>query len=36
MGFDKDDLIDSIICLSATDKRALWVIGRTPIIALSL
>ena len=36
MGFDKDDLIDSRIRLSATKKGALRVIGRTPIIALNL
>ena len=36
MGFDKDDLINSRIRLSAANKRALWVIGRTPIIALNL
>ena len=36
MGFDKDDLIDSRIRLSAANKGALRVIGRTPIIALDL
>ena len=36
MGFDKDDLIDSRIRLSAANKGALRVLGRTPIIALSL
>ena len=36
MGFDKDDLIDSSLQLSATNKGALRVIGRTPIIALNL
>ena len=36
MGFDKDDLIDSRIRLSAANKGALWVLGRTPIIALNL
>ena len=36
MGFDKDDLIDSRIRLSAANKRALRVLGRTPIIALNL
>ena len=35
-GFDKDDLIDSRIRLSAANKRALRVLGRTPIIALNL
>ena len=34
MGFDKDDLIDSRIRLSAANKGALQVLGRTPIIAL--
>ena len=33
MGFDKDDLIDSRIRLSAANKGALRVLGRTPIIA---
>ena len=36
MGVDKDDLIDSRIRLSAATKRALRVLGRTPIIALNL
>ena len=36
MGFDKDDLIDSRIRLSAANKGALWVLGRTPKIALNL
>ena len=36
MGFEKDDLIDSRIRLSAANKRALRVLGRTPIIALNL
>ena len=36
MGFDKDDLIDSRIRLSAANKRALRVLGRRPIIALNL
>ena len=36
MIFDKDDLIDSRIRLSAANKGALRVIGRTPIIALNL
>ena len=36
MGFDKGDLIDSRIRLSAANKGALWVLGRTPIIALNL
>ena len=36
MGFDKDDLIDSRIRLSAENKGALRVIGKTPIIALNL
>ena len=36
MGFDKDDLIDSRIRLSAANKGALRVLGRTPIIALNL
>ena len=35
MGFDKDDLIDSRIRLSAANKGALRVLGRTPIIALN-
>ena len=35
-GFDKDDLIDSRIRLSAANKVALQVLGRTPIIALNL
>ena len=36
MGFNKDDLIDSRIRWSAANKRALRVLGRTPIIALNL
>ena len=36
MGFDKDELIDSRIRLSAANKGALRVLGRTPIIALIL
>ena len=36
MGFDKEDLIDSRIRLSAANKGALLVLGRTPIIALNL
>ena len=36
MGFDKDDLIDSRIRLSAAEKGALRVLGRTPMIALNL
>ena len=36
MGFNKDDLIDSKIRLSAANKGALRVLGRTPIIALNL
>ena len=36
MGFDRDDSIDSRIRLSAANKRALRVLGRTPIIALNL
>ena len=36
MGFDKDDLIDSRLRLSAANKGALRVLGRTPIIALNL
>ena len=36
MGFDKDDLIDSRIRLSAAKKGALRVLGRTPIISLNL
>ena len=36
MGFDKDDLIDSRIRLSAANKGAQRVLGRTPIIALNL
>ena len=36
MGFDKDDLIDSRIRLSAANKGALRVLGRTTIIALNL
>ena len=36
MGFNKDDSIDSRIRLSAANKGALRVLGRTPIIALNL
>ena len=36
MGFNKDDLIDSRIRLSAANNGALPVLGRTPIIALNL
>ena len=36
MGFDKDDLIDSKIRLSAANKGAVRVLGKTPIIALNL
>ena len=36
MGFNKDDLIDSRIRLSAPNKGALRMLGRTPIIALNL
>ena len=36
MGFDKDDLIDSRIRLSAANKGALRVLGRTPIMTLNL
>ena len=36
MGFDKENLIDSRIRLSAANKGALRLLGRTPIIALSL
>ena len=36
MGFDKDDSIDSRIRLSAANKGALRVLGRTAIIALNL
>ena len=36
MGFNRDDLIDSRIRLSAANKGALRVLGRTPIIALNL
>ena len=36
MGFNKDDLIDSRIRLSAANQGALRVLGRTPIIALNL
>ena len=36
MGFDKGDLIDSRIRLSAANKGALRVVGRTPITALNL
>ena len=34
MGFDKDDLVDSRIRLSAAIEGALRVLGRTPLIAL--
>ena len=36
MQFDKEDLIDSRIRLSAVNKGALRVLGRTPILALNL
>ena len=36
MGFNKDDLIVSRIRLSAANKGALRVLGRTPILALNL
>ena len=36
MGFNKNDLIDSRIRLSAANKGELWVLGRTPIVALNL
>ena len=36
MGFNKKDLIDSRIRLSAANKGALRVLGRTPIIALNM
>ena len=36
MGFNKDDLIDSRIRLSAANKGALRVLGRTPLIDLNL
>ena len=36
MGFNKGELIDSRIRLSAANKGALRVLGRTPIIALNL
>ena len=36
MGFGEDDLIDSRIRLSAANKGALRVLGRTPTIALTL
>ena len=36
IGFDKDNLNDSRIRLSAANKGLLRVIGRTPIIALNL
>ena len=36
MGFNKDDLIDSRIRLSAANKGALRLLGRSPIIALNL
>ena len=36
MGFNKDDLIDSRIRLSAANKEALRLLGRTPIIILNL
>ena len=35
-GFDKDDLIDSRNWLSAANKGALRVLGRTPILVLNL
>ena len=34
MGVDKDDLIDSRVRLSAANKGALRVLGRTPIKAI--
>ena len=36
MGFGKDDLVDSRIRLSAANKGAIRVMGRTPIIVLNL
>ena len=36
MGFNKNDLIDSRIRMSAANEGALRVLGRTPIIALNL
>ena len=36
MGFDKDDLIDSRVRLSAANKGALRILGRTQIRALNL
>ena len=36
MGFSKDELIDSRLRLSAANKGALRLLGRTPIIALNL
>ena len=36
MGFDKEDLIDYRIRLSAAKKGALRVLGRKPVIALNL
>ena len=36
MEFNKNDLMDSRIRLSAANKGALRVLGRTPIIALNL
>ena len=36
MGFNRDDLIDSRIRLSAANKGALRVLGRTPMLALNL
>ena len=36
MDFNKDDMLDSRIRLSAANKGALRVLGRTPIIALNL
>ena len=36
MGFNKDELIDSRIRLSAANKGALRLLGRTPILALNL
>ena len=36
MGFDRIDLLDSRIRMSAANKKALRVLGRTPIVALNL
>ena len=36
MGFNKDELLDSRIRLSAANKGALRVLGRTPIIAINM